>query len=176
MKRAGPIIFTLAILIWAGTTFPHYEETNQTARIEHSYLGKAGQMIEPIFKPMGIDWQGGVGLLSAFAAREVFVSTMAILYNITEDDEDRLTDSLIGKMKAAKWKGWKSNLHHSFCCCVILFLCWLYSVSPQPVGHQRNELLVSGDGTTIGMNLFCLRSRSWCFSTVIDFLNLSDPC
>lgn len=170
VKRAGPIIFTLAILIWAGTTFPHYEETNQTARIEHSYLGKAGQMIEPIFKPMGIDWQGGVGLLSAFAAREVFVSTMAILYNITEDDEDRLTDSLIGKMKAAKWKdGSPIYTTASVAALILFFMLALQCISTTGVAIREMNSWSLAMVQLIGMNLFAYAAAVGVFQLLSIF-------
>lgn len=101
IKRAGPIIFVLAILIWVGTSFPNYDAVDPTYKVQSSYLGQAGQAIEPLFKPMGIDWRVGVGLLSAFAAREVFVSTLAVIFNITNQSEDQMTTSLIQSMKTA---------------------------------------------------------------------------
>lgn len=56
--------------------------------IRNSFMGKVGQFIEPIIQPMGFDWKMGIGILSAFAAREVFVSTMGIVYNLGETDEE----------------------------------------------------------------------------------------
>lgn len=102
VKKAGPIILTLAIVIWAGTTFPNYHNTNASERFQTSYLSQIGQFTEPIFKPMGADWRVGVGLLSAFAAREVFVSTLAMMMQI-EDDEDSQQAGLLKAMSEAKF-------------------------------------------------------------------------
>ena len=95
-------IFIFSLVVWVGTTFPHYEEKNDTARLEASYAAKLGHTIEPIFVPMGGDWRTGVGLISAFAAREVFVSSLAVVMQVASDDEATLQSSLIEKMQAAK--------------------------------------------------------------------------
>jgi ferrous iron transport protein B len=101
VKRAGPIIFGFAVLMWVGTTFPNYTETDAHTQLETSYLGKAGKVIEPIFEPMGMDWRAGVGLVSAFAARQVFVSTLAVVMNITSEDEAERDAGLLGSMSEA---------------------------------------------------------------------------
>ena len=102
IRRAGPIIFCLSILIWVLTAFPNYREPDIAQRTQTSYMAQVGKTIEPVFKPMGVDWRVGVGLLSAFAAREVFVSTIAVIFNITEDLEEKsVRQSLIQKMKSA---------------------------------------------------------------------------
>lgn len=100
IRRAGPVIFTLALLIWGASSFPRpfaQEDFSQ------SYLGQAGHWIEPVFEPMGLDWRAGVGLLSSFAAREVFVSTLAIVMNVSEsEEEDTLQQGLLHQMRTAK--------------------------------------------------------------------------
>lgn len=101
VKRAGPAIFIFAVLVWATSTFPNYQEENPQVRLEQSYLGQAGQVLEPIMKPMGSDWRVGIGLVSAFAAREVFVSSLAIVFNITGDDEAAQESGLLQKMEQA---------------------------------------------------------------------------
>lgn len=100
VKNAGPVIFCFAVLIWVGTTFPNYK-AEDAEKLQTSYLGTVGHIIEPVFEPMGGDWRVGVGLLSAFAAREVFVSSMAVTFNITDDDEDAQTSSLLETMQTA---------------------------------------------------------------------------
>lgn len=99
VKRAGPIIFVLAVIIWFGSNFPNYQSAD---KFETSYLTQTGHYIEPIFKPMGVDWRVGVGLLSAFAAREVFVSTMAVIFKI-EGDESAQQEGLIKAMQEARF-------------------------------------------------------------------------
>lgn len=73
VKGAGPIIITLAIVLWVLSSFPSPEQ---------SFVMIIGKWIEPIFLPMGIDWRVGVAILLSFAAREIFVSVLVILFSI----------------------------------------------------------------------------------------------
>jgi ferrous iron transport protein B len=64
-------------------------------KLRHSFAGRLGQWIEPAIKPLGFDWKIGIGIVSSFAAREVFVSTMSLVYNVGQaDDSDDATDTL----------------------------------------------------------------------------------
>lgn len=101
VKRAGPIIFAFAVIIWVGTTFPNYQSEDAHQKLEDSYVGQMGKFIEPVVAPMGVDWRVGVGLISAFAAREVFVSSMAVTFNITDTDEDSQQQALLTQMSTA---------------------------------------------------------------------------
>ncbi|MGZ3749185.1 MAG: nucleoside recognition domain-containing protein, partial [Pseudobdellovibrionaceae bacterium] len=101
VKRAGPPIFIFAGLMWAATTFPHYNMEDAQQRLEQSYAGRVGHWIEPLVHPMGVDWRVGVGLISAFAAREVFVSSLAVTFNITDENPDSAQQSLLQQMGAA---------------------------------------------------------------------------
>lgn len=102
IKRAGPAIFIFAVLIWVGTNFPR-QTGNESAqqKLEKSYAGQVGHVLEPIVYPMGVDWRVGVGLISAFAAREVFVSSMAVVFDITDTNEETSQQSLLNQMKEA---------------------------------------------------------------------------
>lgn len=101
VKRAGPIIFSFAVVIWVGTTFPNYQTEDAHQKLEESYVGQLGRVIEPVVAPMGVDWRVGVGLISAFAAREVFVSSLAVTFNITDSDEDSQQKALLEQMSTA---------------------------------------------------------------------------
>jgi ferrous iron transport protein B len=66
------------------------EETGE--KLRQSFAGRLGRLIEPVIQPLGFDWKMGIGIISSFAAREVFISTMSIVYNAGEadgDDEDK---------------------------------------------------------------------------------------
>jgi ferrous iron transport protein B len=76
------------------------EEKN--ALLQTSYAGQMGHWMEPIIKPLGFDWKIGIALITSFAAREVFVGTMATLYS-AGDDADEHSDMLRSKMAAAEW-------------------------------------------------------------------------
>ena len=70
------------------------EQLNQlvaSAKLENSYIGIMGKSIEPAIKPLGYDWKIGIALISSFAAREVFVGTLATIYSVESDDEDTTT-------------------------------------------------------------------------------------
>lgn len=98
--KTGPIILVLSVLLWVLSTFPNYAEQDEVVRMQSSYASILGTKLEPLFKPMGIDWRVGVGLISAFAAREVFVSSLAVMFNVAGDDES-LRESLLIRMREA---------------------------------------------------------------------------
>lgn len=100
VKRAGPVIFVFAVIIWVGTTFPNYQAEDDV-KLETSYMAQAGKAVEPLFTPMGVDWRVGVGLISAFAAREVFVSSLATIFHVAGEDEDAQAEGLIQTMSEA---------------------------------------------------------------------------
>jgi ferrous iron transport protein B len=69
--------------------------------MEQSFASELGQKMEPVLRPMGVDWRVGVGLISAFAAREVFVSSMAIVFHVDSDDEQTQQEGLLKQMSTA---------------------------------------------------------------------------
>ena len=101
VTKAGPTIFVLVLILWVGTHYPHIPGASESEQLQKSYVGQLGQMIEPVFEPMGLDWRGGLGLMSAFVAREVFVSALAVIFNIADVGEDSLQKNLIEKMHHA---------------------------------------------------------------------------
>jgi ferrous iron transport protein B len=121
---AGKVIMIISLILWAMSSFgpgsrmkdvtQHYEQLKQqpgsnveqldkeyhAARLENSYAGILGKSIEPAITPLGYDWKIGIALITSFAAREVFVGTMATLYSVGDQDDNDLR--LRDKMKAAK--------------------------------------------------------------------------
>ncbi len=81
IKDAGPIIFILNAMIWALSSLPA-----GSADLKSSYLAQIGLFLEPLFRPIGLDWIQGVAVLSSFVAREVFVSTLGLLYGLNSDN------------------------------------------------------------------------------------------
>jgi ferrous iron transport protein B len=77
------------------------EDEAAAARARNSYAGRLGRWIEPVIAPLGFDWKIGIGVVGAFAAREVFVSTMGVVFGVGEVEED--TRSLREKMWADTW-------------------------------------------------------------------------
>jgi ferrous iron transport protein B len=115
---AGKIILSLSIVLWVlasygpGDDFNNAEEiiTSQNAsqnlsetelqtkiashKLEHSFIGITGRAIEPAIRPLGYDWKIGVAIVSSFAAREVFVGTLATIYSVGNDDEDTIKNRM----------------------------------------------------------------------------------
>ena len=120
---AGKVIMIISLILWALSSYgpssrmeqaeknyaaakaahpapdPTIEIEYKAARLENSYAGILGKSIEPAIRPLGYDWRIGIALVTSFAAREVFVGTMATLYSVGDNDEGVL---LHDKLKAAK--------------------------------------------------------------------------
>ncbi|HEX2860431.1 MAG TPA: nucleoside recognition domain-containing protein, partial [Lacunisphaera sp.] len=99
------IILAISIVLWALTTYPKHPdpEATSTEQIAHSFAGRAGHALEPVIKPLGFDWRIGIGLITSFAAREVFVSSMGVIFGVESDEED--TTPLRAALRAAHWPG-----------------------------------------------------------------------
>ena len=101
IRRAGTIIFTASIVVWALLNFPRADTIGMTpeaeaqAQLEVSVAGNIGRAIEPAIEPLGYDWKIGVGLIASLAAREVIVATLAQIYAVGDpDDFDGLRGAL----------------------------------------------------------------------------------
>ena len=110
VKQAGTLILACTVLIWALAYFPRSEpaveqlSATQTSGIQlrTSYLGRAGQAIEPVVRPLGWDWKIGIAVLASFPAREVVVGTMGVIYNLG-DEEDEASAGLRDHLINATW-------------------------------------------------------------------------
>ena len=116
LRRAGPIILSFSLILWILTYFPNYNpkvETNNMTqeqirqeknaeRLSTSYASDLGKIIQPVMTPVGMDWRVGVSLIAAFTAREVFVSSMALIFKVTSGGQNDLQASLLNAMRDAK--------------------------------------------------------------------------
>jgi len=102
LRQAGTVILAIAILIWALSTYPKPADphASKSEALAHSVAGRLGHAIEPVIAPLGYDWKIGIGILSSFAAREVFVGTMSVIYSIENGEEN--TPALRDAMLADK--------------------------------------------------------------------------
>jgi ferrous iron transport protein B len=108
VKRAGTVILAISIILWALTYFPREvqpvtadEKAVESTQLENSFAGQLGHAIEPAIQPLGFDWKIGVALIASFAAREVLVSTLSIIYNVgSEADEE--SETLVSAIRDAK--------------------------------------------------------------------------
>jgi len=101
VRKAGTIILALSIILWFLLSYPKVDGADESEQTRQSYAGQVGHLIEPVIKPLGYDWQIGIGIIASFAAREVFVSTMAITYSVQEGDDD--TKPLLQAMQQETW-------------------------------------------------------------------------
>ena len=109
VKRAGTVILAISIILWALAYFPRTEAVPaadgapaaETVQLQNSYAGQLGHAIEPVIRPLGFDWKIGVALIASFAAREVLVSTLSIIYNVGSEETEE-SPTLISAIKDAK--------------------------------------------------------------------------
>ncbi len=102
LKRAGTIILAISIVLWALTAYPKAgDDATPGEQVAQSFAGQAGHAIEPLIKPLGFNWEIGIGLISSFAAREVFVSATSVVFNVEEDEEN--TEPLLQALRNATW-------------------------------------------------------------------------
>lgn len=121
---AGKVIMVISLLLWGLSTYgpprqmkavsekydamirtdpgktTEFTKQKKTALLQTSFAGALGKTIEPVIRPLGYDWKIGIALITSFAAREVFVGTMATLYSVGED-ADKNNNTLRQKMNAA---------------------------------------------------------------------------
>ena len=121
--EAGRIILAISILLWLMASFGPGKEFNQAEEIimskakvesfsaeelenkiasyklEHSFIGILGKSIEPAIAPLGFDWKIGIALISSFAAREVFVGTLATIYSVGSDQEETIKNRMKAERK-----------------------------------------------------------------------------
>lgn len=84
------------------STVEQLDRETAAKRLSNSFAGRLGRLIEPVIKPLGFDWKIGIGIVSSFAARETFVSTMAIIYNAAADEKEKSITALANAFKEQK--------------------------------------------------------------------------
>jgi ferrous iron transport protein B len=130
LKRAGTVIFIVAVIVWALAYFPRSDEVGQNlqqgiaqaqsmlrgdalateirqlenqaaaAQLEQSYLGRIGHVVAPVFAPLGWDWRVSAAVIAGFPAREVVVAVMGTIYAVGAEAEEA---RLTEKLRAAAW-------------------------------------------------------------------------
>lgn len=94
LRKMGTIILVASVIVWALSHYPVGDPSlTPVQRQEQSYIGRIGKAIEPVLRPLGFDWQIGVSLVSGLAAKEIVVSTMAVLTG-SGDNEATLSEKL----------------------------------------------------------------------------------
>jgi ferrous iron transport protein B len=137
LRKAGTIILAISVLLWFASSYPKPSEESlagldveqiQQTKLEHSVIGRLGRVIEPVIKPLGFDWKIGTALIGATAAKEVFVSQLAIVYAVGGTDEG--TTTLRQRLQA--------NYSALTGFCIMLF-CLIYAPCVATVAMTRQE-------------------------------------
>lgn len=105
LKRVGGIIFALSILLWFLCTFPQPPEGATMPAIDYTFAGMLGHIMQPIFAPLGFNWQICIALIPAMAAREVVVAALGTIYALS-GDEDAMADGLASIISSSGDLGW----------------------------------------------------------------------
>ena len=151
LKRAGTVIFMVAIMVWALAYFPRSETVmierqqasaqaeqtlsgaeldNALGQIENkaaadqlsqSFLGRAGRFVEPVFRPLGWDWRVSAAVIAGFPAREVVVAVMGTIYAVGEEASE---SSLAGKLRSARWPDGKPVFTLPMVLGLLIFYAW----------------------------------------------------
>ena len=100
LERAGRIILPLMIIVWALSTFPYPPEGATLPAIDYSFAGQMGHALEPLFAPIGFNWQMVIALIPGMAAREVAVAALGTVYAVADAES---ATSLLGATLAAQW-------------------------------------------------------------------------
>ncbi len=119
---AGKIILAISIVLWFLASYGPGEQFNNAEaivktqtdsqnlsedelkhkiashKLEHSFIGITGRAIEPAIRPLGYDWKIGIAIVSSFAAREVFVGTLATIYSVGSEEEETIKNRMAGEV------------------------------------------------------------------------------
>ena len=106
LKRVGGIIFALSILLWFLCTFPQPPEGATLPAIDYSLAGMLGHVMQPIFAPLGFNWQICIALIPAMAAREVVVAALGTVYALSATDDDAVAQGLASIISSDGSLGW----------------------------------------------------------------------
>lgn len=100
LQKAGTLILGISILLWFLNTYPKSDSDNPEIQQEHSIMGQAGKLIEPVIAPLGWDARMGTAMLASFAAREVFNSSLAISYSADEGEVEDFRERIRNAKRA----------------------------------------------------------------------------
>ncbi|HUI07059.1 MAG TPA: ferrous iron transporter B [Verrucomicrobiae bacterium] len=132
IRSAGTVILCISVGLWFLASFPRIKAPSPTAspatkveaardQLEHSIAGRLGHSLEPVLRPLGFDWQIGIGVITSFAAREVIVSTLAVVYGVGSDVAEEHPDSLYDTLRDARRSDGKPVFNTANCFSLLVF-------------------------------------------------------
>ena len=161
VKTAGTTIMVISLVIWALASYPkttvddlppedrqQYADVlnsgdevavaslNDKVQLENSFAGHVGRALDPVFAPLGFDWKMNVGVVSSFAAREVIVSTLAVLYGIGEEETGQ-EGLLVDKLSQSKHADGTPVFTTAACMSLLVFYIFAMQCLPTQVVTRR---------------------------------------
>jgi ferrous iron transport protein B len=151
LRRAGTIIFLVAVVVWALAYFPRADSIDQqqvadietatasldgqaladrladidneaaAAQLEQSWLGRAGRLVEPVFAPLGWDWRVSAGVIAGFPAREVVVAVLGTIYAVGAEADDM---TLGERLQSATWPDGRAVFTLPMVLGLLVFYAW----------------------------------------------------
>jgi ferrous iron transport protein B len=138
VKNAGTIILLFSMALWVLATYPKSAPPPEAVAVQkedpalaerlvsqsalaNSAAGRMGRWLEPALRPLGFDWQIGIGIISSFAAREVIVSTLAVIYRVGETDAEQNPESLYDALRNAERTGGGKVFTTATCASLLVF-------------------------------------------------------
>jgi ferrous iron transport protein B len=103
LKNASTIIMACSVILWFLSSYPKPAPDFKGNPVKESYAGRIGVAMEPLIKPLGFNWEIGIGILASFPAREVFITGLSTVYELGNDDEQH--QGLIAHLKSKKSDG-----------------------------------------------------------------------
>jgi ferrous iron transport protein B len=154
VRKAGPVILVLSLVLWILISFPRndfqvpensgldetqIEHLAASEQLSNSFAGTMGKVIQPFMVPLGLDWRVGVSLIATFAAREVFVSSMALIFKITDEDDDKIQESILSSMRDAtnEATGQKLFTTSTICGLIVFFVFAMQCLSTVAIAKKE---------------------------------------
>jgi ferrous iron transport protein B len=184
LRRAGTVILSVAVIIWALAYFPRSDEVrldlaaatasaestwsgprldqelqrleNEAAaeQLEQSFLGRAGHFVEPLFRPLGWDWRVSAAVIAGFPAREVVVAVMGTIYAVGAEAEE---SSLASKLRSASWPDGRLIFTLPMVLGLLLFYAWCLQCAATLAVIRRET------------NSWRWPIFAWCYMTTIGY-------
>jgi ferrous iron transport protein B len=184
LRRAGTVIFSVAVIVWALAYFPRSDDVrldlaaatasaesswsgpgldqelqrleNEAAaeQLEQSFLGRAGHVVEPLFRPLGWDWRVSAAVIAGFPAREVVVAVMGTIYAVGAEAEE---SSLASKLRSASWPDGRPIFTLPMVLGLLLFYAWCLQCAATLAVIRRET------------NSWRWPIFAWCYMTTIGY-------
>ena len=167
ITSAGPAIFFVALGIWILSSFPLAPDLSSEQQIQQSYASQLGRVFEPLFLNMGVDWRVGLALITAFAAREVFVSSLLLIFTVVKTNHETLGHSLLETMQnAVHINGAPIFTTASVMALIVFFMFSLQCLSTSAIVYKESRSLKLAIAQFFVLNILAYIFAVLCYQTL----------